>query len=120
MKFLADVGISTGAVAFLCEWGHDAIHLFEQDLHRLSDTDIIAKAHQEKRIILTHDLDFGDLMAASGNRLPSIIIFRLPDMRPPNVILHLQMILNPHQAILESRALLSVTQNRIRVRVLPL
>lgn len=120
MKFLADIGISPGAIIFLREQGYDAVHLIEQQLHRLSDTEIIAKARQEERVVLTHDLDFGDLMAANREPLPSIVIFRLPDMRPHNVNKHLQIIVAQYQRLLETGAILSVTQSRIRVRILPL
>jgi predicted nuclease of predicted toxin-antitoxin system len=77
MKFLADMGISPKAVAYLRARGFDAVHLIEQDLYRLPAHDILAKARAEGRIVLTHDLDFGDLMAAIGAQLPSVVIFRL-------------------------------------------
>lgn len=48
---------------------------------RLLDGEILAKARAEGRILLTHDLDFGELLATSGGSLPSAIIFRLKDMR---------------------------------------
>ena len=34
------------------------------------------------RVLLTHDLDFGELVAASGAKLPSIVVFRLANMHP--------------------------------------
>src|SRR3989337_3331710 len=88
MKFLADMGISPRVVEELRQKGHDAVHLAEQGLHRMVDGDILQKARQENRVLLTHDLDFGELLAASGGALPSVIIFRLKDMRAPNVNSH--------------------------------
>jgi hypothetical protein len=44
----------------LTEAGHDAVHLSEQGLIRMSDRLIMAKAKQESRIVLTFDLDFTD------------------------------------------------------------
>ena len=64
MKFLADMGISPKTVTFLHALGHDAVHLTEQGLERLSDPDIVVKARQEDRILLVHDLGFGELLAA--------------------------------------------------------
>jgi len=81
MKFLADMGISPRVITALRERGHEAIHLQEQGLGKMSDGDILAKARVEGRVLLTHDLDFGELLAASGGVLPSVIIFRLNDMR---------------------------------------
>jgi len=64
VKFLADMGISPKTVTFLHALGHDAVHLTEQGLERLSDPDIVVKARQEDRILLVHDLGFGELLAA--------------------------------------------------------
>ena len=85
MKFLADMGISLKTVAFLHALGHDAVHLADQGLERLPDRDIVAKARQEGRILLVHDLGFGELVAASGATLPSVITFRLRNMHPDRV-----------------------------------
>src|SRR2546425_6113125 len=80
VKFLADMGISPKTVAFLYALGHDAVHLADQGLERLPDQGIVAKARQEGRIVLVHDLGFGELVAASGATLPSVITFRLRNM----------------------------------------
>jgi len=101
MKFLADMGISPRVVTALRERGHEAIHLQDQGLGRLPDSEILAKARTEGRVLLTHDLDFGELLAASGGELPSVIIFRLRDMRADNVNFHLFSILDKQSAALE-------------------
>ncbi len=44
MKFLAEMGISLRVVDELRRNGHDAVHLSEQGLERLSDHDILQKA----------------------------------------------------------------------------
>lgn len=85
MKFLADMGISPGSVRFLRELGHDAVHLHEQGLNNLTDSDILEKARREQYVLLTHDLDFGAPLAASGAKIPSVIIFRLRNMCPESV-----------------------------------
>ena len=120
MKFLADMGISPRAVEHLRTLGHDAIHLHELGLDRMADTDILAKARAESRVVLTHDLDFGDLLAASQAVLPSVVLFRLPDMRPGSVIRHLDNILAQHLQALESGAILSVSEHRVRLLRLPI
>lgn len=120
MKFLADMGISLATVLFLRERDHDAVHLVEQRLHRLPDSDIIVKAREEARIILTHDLDFSALMAASGAKLPSVILFRLSDMRPDTVNKSMALILQNHADALQQGAIFSVNETQIRVRPLPI
>src|SRR5947208_1728439 len=56
MRFLADMGISMGALAWLRQQGYDATHLREQRLQRLPNGDIFTKAAAEDPIILTFDM----------------------------------------------------------------
>ena len=72
MKFLADMGISMSTVLALRQHHHDAAHLREQGLERLSDPDILDKARREGRVVLTFDLDFGDLLATGLETFPSV------------------------------------------------
>jgi len=120
MKFLADMGLSVVTVEYLRSQGYDAVHLREQGLHKMEDSDILQKARVEQRIVLAHDLDFSDLLAASGAVLPSVIIFRLRDMRPANVNRHLKAVLDERSEELEQGAVVSVTEGRIRLRRLPM
>lgn len=120
MKFLADMGISPRTVAFLQTLEHDAVHLSDEGLERLPDQDILEKALREGLILLTHDLGFGELVAASGATLPSVITFRLRNMHPDRVNATLQPILAQHGEVLEHGAILSITEGRVRVRALPL
>jgi predicted nuclease of predicted toxin-antitoxin system len=120
MRFLLDMGISPVTAAFLNELGHDASHLFSQGLGRMPDPEILQKARGEGAILLTHDLDFADLLATSQDDWPSVIIFRLRSMRPQMVNHYLAIILSQHAELLRSGAILSVTDSKIRARPLPL
>lgn len=82
MKFLADMGISPRGVAFPRSLGVEAIHVHEPGLERLPDAQIVEMARPEGTIVLTHDLDSGELLALTGADLPSVVIFRLQSMRP--------------------------------------
>ncbi len=120
MRFLADMGISPRIVDFLQHLGHQAVHLQQQGLHRLKDSEILEKARKEACILLTHDLDFGDLLAASGADLPSVVIFRLRNMRPEHVNRYLLKIISQYTKALENGSIITVTEGRIRMRDLPL
>jgi predicted nuclease of predicted toxin-antitoxin system len=119
MRFLADMGLARSTVAFLRAQGHDAVHVRDQGLQRLEDKEIVKKARAEGRVILTHDLDFGRIVAVSGDRVPSVITFRLSDMRPLQVNQYLVVVLDRFTEQLEMGALVSVTDGGIRVRSLP-
>lgn len=120
MKFLADMGISPVTVAFLIGRGHDALHLHDQGLARLPDPAILEKARDEGRVLPTHDLDFGALIAAVGARLPSVVVFRLRNMRPERVNHYLRQIIAQHRQTLENGAIISVTEAQVRIRHLPI
>jgi predicted nuclease of predicted toxin-antitoxin system len=120
MKFLADMGISKKTILFLRSQGHDAVHLTEQAMQKAQDPIILLKARQENRVLLTHDLDFSDLVAASGEALPSVVTFRLRDMKPENVNLYLQNLLDFHSDALMQGAIVSINEAKTRLRLLPI
>ncbi len=79
MKFLADMGVSVSTIASLREAGHDSVHLRDEGLIRMEDADILHKARSEGRVVLTFDLDFGDLVAQrSRGEYPCRSIPKLP------------------------------------------
>lgn len=74
----------------------------------MTDEKVVEKSLPEGRIILTHDLDFSRIVALSQGSLPSVITFRLPDMRPVQVNSYLEEILNQFAGELATGALISV------------
>lgn len=119
MKFLLDMGLARSTAEHLRQAGYDAIHLREQGLQRLPDQAIVAKAMKEERIVLTHDLDFGRIVALSQAQQPSVVTFRLEDMRAVRVNQHLQAIIARFADELQRGALISVSEQSVRVRLLP-
>ena len=116
MKFLIDMGISPDVCAFLRSLGDEAVHLQEEGLGTLLDSAILEKARDEGRVVLAHDLEFGDLLAASGDDLPSVVIFRLRNMRPERVSNALDRVLAQCRDALEKGAVVSVDEVSIRTR----
>jgi predicted nuclease of predicted toxin-antitoxin system len=120
MKFLADMGISPHTVSFLRDLGYEATHLHGENLDRMADPDILDKARREGYVLLTHDLDFGQLLAVSGADMPTVITFRLRDMTPNNVNRHLAEIIHRHSDLLARGAIVTVMERHIRARSLPI
>lgn len=120
MKFLLDMEISPKTADFLRNLGYDAIHLHDLESDRSTDPAVLQMARNEGRILLMHDLDFGELIAASGANTPSVIIFRLRNMNPRNVNRFLKGIITEHREALEKGAIVSVTEGQVRIRLLPL
>lgn len=119
MKFMLDMGISPHLIPNLRSDGHEAAHVADLSTGTLPDAEILARAREEEYVLLVHDLDFPLLMAASGSRSPSVIVFRLRNMRPENVLSYLRKTIVTSKEALEAGAIVSVTEGAIRVRLLP-
>lgn len=119
MRFLVDMGIALD-VAEALRGEHDAVHLREQGLGRLSDSEVLAKAGTERRIVVTHDLDMGRLLAVSRARFPSVITFRLSNMTPDSVLPRLMEAIRVFAAELEEGAAVTVDDRSIRCHALPI
>ncbi|WP_013323415.1 DUF5615 family PIN-like protein [Gloeothece verrucosa] len=120
MKFLADMGISPRTVDGLRRMGYEAVHLVEEGLERLTDEEILVKAQNENRIILTMDLDFGYLLASRGEILPSVILFRLGNESREVIEERLQTVFRECVNDLQLGAIISVSDESFRVRRLPI
>ena len=120
MRFLADMGVDIRVVRWLRENGHDAVHLRDQGLHRLPNGEIFEKAISEGRIVLTFDLDFGEIAAASKGRPVQVIVLRLRNTRAPHVIDRLATVLAESAAALARGVVISVEESRHRIRYLPI
>ncbi|NCR39704.1 MAG: hypothetical protein GPJ21_07450 [Microcystis aeruginosa W13-11] len=120
IEFLADMGISLRTVSWLREQGYDVVHLRDEGLQTLSDQEILAKAKREKRIILTVDLDFSQLLAISGYNLPSVILFRLGNENYNLSNQRLTIVLRDYTKALKTGAIVSVTDRIFRIRFLPI
>jgi predicted nuclease of predicted toxin-antitoxin system len=120
MKFLADMGVSSSVAAWLRAAGHDVIHLAEQGLERMPDLDVFAKALAEQRVVITFDLDFGEILALSTGSVVSVILFRLHNTTSSFVVTRLNEVLSNAQPQLQAGAIVVVEDGRYRTRSLPI
>lgn len=81
MKLLADLHISPRTVAFLRTLGHDVLRVLEIMPETSTDEQIVSRAKNEGRVVLTQDLDFTNIIALSGDAKPSLIMLRLSSSR---------------------------------------
>ena len=82
LKFLVDVGVGKKVEAYLLEKRYDtkAVRSLDQ---RMPDQEIIRLAALEKRIVITMDKDFGELVYHSGMEHCGILLLRLEDATGP-------------------------------------
>lgn len=120
MRFLADMGVSMRVVEWLRSSGHDAVHLRNEGLQKLPNGEIFQKAIREKRIVLTFDLDFGEIVAASAGASIGVILFRLRNTRADFVVQRLKIVLEQSSEELAQGAVVLVEDGRRRVRRMPI
>ena len=120
MRFLVDMCMDVRVAQWLRSAGHDAVHLREQGLQSLPNGEIFGKAASEGRTVVTFDLDFSEIAALSRGERASVIVFRLQNTRHEHVIGRLGVVLAESSAALESGAVISVEEDRHRVRHLPI
>jgi predicted nuclease of predicted toxin-antitoxin system len=120
LRFLADAGISPTTIQFLLQSGHEATHVRALGMQRASDFEIVERARVDSSIVLTFDLDFGEILALGVLDRPSVVILRLSDERPVAVNPRLFAVINERVTDLESGALVLVEDTNYRVRKLPI
>jgi predicted nuclease of predicted toxin-antitoxin system len=120
MKLLLDQGLPRSAAALLCEAGIDAIHVADIGFSAADDTDILQRAQEDKRVVVTLDADFHALLALTEATSPSVIRIRIERLRAQALTNLLLTVVGQCEEDLEQGAVVTVEPNRIRVRRLPL
>lgn len=120
MRFLIDNALSPGVAAALRELGHDAVHVRDMGLRHSPDVDIFEFAARERRVIVSADTDFSQILALRVATAPSVVLLRdgterVPSMQPP-LIHHWSSV---HASALDKGAVLTIEHRRCRVRRLP-
>jgi len=120
MKILIDMNLSPAWVSVLEEEGHIASHWSTIGSLDASDRDILLWAKVKGYVLFTHDLDFGAILAATQAEGPSVIQIRAQDVSPDHAKNLLLNIVNKFSENLLQGALISVDEEKSRVRLLPL
>jgi predicted nuclease of predicted toxin-antitoxin system len=94
--------------------------LREQGLQRLPDGEVFTMAAGDHRIVLTFDLDFGEIAALSKSRNAPVILMRLKDTRAAHVCDRLRAVLPACEEALKRPAVVIVEETRYRIRRLPI
>ncbi|MBX9776022.1 MAG: DUF5615 family PIN-like protein [Xanthobacteraceae bacterium] len=71
MKFFVDMPLSPTLAKWLRDNGHDAVHASALGMERAADIEIMSRAKEEGRIIVSADLDYPRLLALAQAVAPS-------------------------------------------------
>ncbi|MGB3265960.1 MAG: DUF5615 family PIN-like protein [Microcoleus sp.] len=120
MKLLLDQGLPLSAAALLRDAGIDTIHVGEIGMSQAEDAEIIQKAREEERVVVTLDADFHTLLALDEAVSPSVIRVRIERLRAQALMDLLLMVIAECEEDLEQGSAISIEPSRIRIRRLPL
>ncbi len=81
MKLLLDQGLPRSASSLLSQQGFDTIHVSDIGMWAAEDTEIIQKAQEESRVVVTLDADFHSILALNNFSAPSVIRIRIERLR---------------------------------------
>ncbi|MGB5197916.1 MAG: DUF5615 family PIN-like protein [Candidatus Deferrimicrobium sp.] len=120
MKLLVDMNLSPRWVGLLAGAGIEAAHWSTLGAKNAPDSEIMAYAGVNDYVVLTHDLNFSVILAATHGEKPSVVQIRADDVSPDVIGKQVIAALRQMASELEEGALLTVDPNRTRLRVLPL
>lgn len=114
LKLLIDVGVGIKVEAWLKHKNYDARSIRDLD-PRMSDVEILKIAMFEKRLIITMDKDFGELIYKSKWPHSGVLLLRLEDERAEEKIKVVEAILRDYSSEIINK--FSVFKNnRLRIR----
>lgn len=98
MRLLLDANISVRIVAPLSAMGHDVVSQLQENPNA-ADEEILKRAHQEKRTVITYDKDFGELVFQHEVGHSGVILLRTRDESYPTQLKILEEFLSRHAEI---------------------
>ena len=107
-------------VEFLATRDIESSHWSDVGDPKALDPEIMGFAREHQFVVFTHDLDFGNILAVTHARGPSVIQARVEDPVPETIGEALVATIIENAAHLERGALITLDPDRRRIRILPI
>jgi len=120
VKLLLNMNVLPQLAPRLVAAGHPCRHARDIGLERAEDPEIIKAAKGGGEVIVTHDLDYGHLLAFSGEAGPSVIIFRVRNTHPEALFRRFSECWPDIEDSLRQGAIVTVEDAAVRIRPLPI
>ena len=117
MKFIVDECTGSRVADWLIEKGFDVFSVSKQG-RGMKDVQILQKATEEQRIIITNDRDFGELIFKNGLPHQGIVFMRLNDETSDSKIKVLSRLFETSLDLINNTHFIIVTEESIRVRMI--
>ncbi|HEX5474688.1 MAG TPA: DUF5615 family PIN-like protein [Vicinamibacterales bacterium] len=120
MKLLVDMNLSPAWVAALGRRGLEAVHWSSIGALTAPDDEVLAWVKQHECVLITSDLDFSAILAATGDGSPSVLQVRTHSLNADATVDLVVNAIQTHRLYIERGVLLSIDESAARVRMLPL
>ncbi|MEK7165355.1 MAG: DUF5615 family PIN-like protein [Patescibacteria group bacterium] len=111
---MVDESVEHRIVLYLRRKKHDVISVAEK-FPSFKDVDVLKFSVKGKRVLLTNDKDFGELVYKKHLPHVGIVLFRLPQQDVSAKIIKLDLLLQKHGSKLKDSVVV-VTKEKIRIR----
>jgi len=119
MQFLTDQDVYHVTIEQLRKKGHNVATAKELGMQRAADQDLLTKARETDRLLLTRDKDFGALVFLGREKSAGVILLRVAPTTVEEVHQELERLLGKHDER-ELKGLFCVVEpHRYRIRHLP-
>ena len=120
MKLLVDMNLSPSWIDRLTRHGFEAVHWSTVGSRTATDDEILAWAREHQHVVITNDLDFSAILAATSGQAPSVVQVRSQDLLSDAAVSAIARALEAYHEEVGTGALLSIDEGGTRVRMLPL
>jgi predicted nuclease of predicted toxin-antitoxin system len=114
MRLLLDESSDVRVAPYLRAWGHDVRIVARDYQSAISDEEVLAIAFRERRILITNDKDFGDLVFVKRRPHHGVVLLRLGTLELVPTLDRLEHVLQDYADQLDR--FLVVTPHRVRIR----
>ncbi len=116
MRIKLDENMPQALADLLGSAKHDVSTVLEEDLSGAEDLNVLTRATQENRLLMTFDLDFGDIRSYPIGSHAGIVVFRLRDQRWNALEVPVKRLLTAGLLDGLNQGLAVVNELRIRIR----
>ncbi|HLB94255.1 MAG TPA: DUF5615 family PIN-like protein [Candidatus Babeliales bacterium] len=110
MRFLIDECVSLKVHRWLRVQGYDSLAIAEI-APSVRDIDVLALAQKEKRILITMDKDFGELIFRDSAAHSGVVLLRLHDWKAATKISIISNLLAKHKSDITDNFIVATEQN---------
>lgn len=113
VRFIADVNVEKPIVDFLSEEGYDVKWVPDYNCE-IPDEDLLNLANTEKRVLITNDKDFGELIFLQKKFSVGTILFRVKGQQVDDKVKLIKKLLDKYSGKILNHFIV-ITKDKIRI-----